>query len=97
MQIKHLMSETSGIEYDQFSDHDERSGGALGCGMGGAIASALRQQINADVYRSTNILGADCSLAEFCDVIAEAGVLVCEPGEFSYGLGNTVLGRVIEV
>ena len=22
---------------------------------------------------------------------------MCEPGEFSYGLGNTVLGRVIEV
>ena len=40
----------------------------------GAIASALRQNINPDVYRSTNILGADCSLAEFCDVIAEAGM-----------------------
>jgi hypothetical protein len=40
----------------------------------GAIASALRQSINPDVYRSTNILGADCSLAEFCDVIAEAGI-----------------------
>lgn len=22
---------------------------------------------------------------------------MCEPGEFSYGLGNTVLGRVVEV
>ena len=40
----------------------------------GAIASALRQNINPDVYRSTNILGADCSLAEFCDIIAEAGI-----------------------
>ena len=48
---------SSGIEYDQFSEHDERSGGALGCGMGGAIANALRQKINPDVYRSTNILG----------------------------------------
>lgn len=35
MRVKHLMSETSGIEYDQFSEYDERSGGALGCGMGG--------------------------------------------------------------
>ena len=41
--------------------------------------------------------GADLSLAEFCDVIAEAGALTCEPGQFSYGLGNTVLGRVVEV
>ena len=87
----------------------------------GAVASALRQKINPDVYRSTNILGAcerskprepffstkrssfdcqdrlgtsisksrnkrfklgslffagaDCSLAEFCDVLAEAGEL----------------------
>ena len=30
-------------------------------------------------------------------MIAEAGALTCEPGQFSYGLGNTVLGRVIEV
>lgn len=97
MLIKHLMSETSGIEYDQFSDYDEFNGGALGCGWGGGVASALRRQQNPDVYRSTNILGADCTLAEFCDHIAAAGVLVCEPGEFSYGLGNTVLGRVVEV
>jgi hypothetical protein len=41
-------------------------------GAGGAIASALRQKINPDVYRSTNILGADCSLGQFCDVLAEA-------------------------
>ena len=86
MRIKHLMSETSGIEYDQFSDYDEFNGGALGCGWGGGVASALRQQQNPDVYRSTNILGADCTLAEFCDHIATAGVLVCEPGEFSYGV-----------
>ena len=65
--------------------------------MGGAVASALRQKLNPDIYRSTNILGADCDLAAFCDTLAEAGVLACEPGEFSYGLGNTVLGRVIEV
>jgi hypothetical protein len=80
MRIKHLMSETSGIEYDQFSEYDERSGGALGCGMAGAVASALRQKLNPDVFRSTNILGADLDLAGFVDTVAAAGVLVCEPG-----------------
>jgi CubicO group peptidase (beta-lactamase class C family) len=70
MLIKHLMSETSGIEYDQFSDYDDFNDGALGCGWGGGVASALRRQQNPDVYRSTNILGADCTLAEFCDHIA---------------------------
>ena len=31
------------------------------------------------------------------DGIAAAGVLTVEPGTFSYGLGNLVLGRVIEI
>ena len=26
-----------------------------------------------------------------CEVIAEAGVLVCEPGTYSYGLGSSSL------
>ena len=49
------------------------------------------------MYRNTAILGADLTLAKFVDTIAAAGVLTCEPGEFSYGHGATVLGRVIEV
>jgi CubicO group peptidase (beta-lactamase class C family) len=41
MRIKHLMSETSGIQYDQFSEYDERSNGAIGCGMGGTHVGFL--------------------------------------------------------
>ena len=48
-------------------------------------------------YSSNCIIGQDCTLAEYCDAIADAGVLVCEPGTLSYGLGALVLGRVCEV
>ena len=96
MRVKHLLSETSGIGYEMFSDLDEVFGD-WGCGDVYAIANALRRRRHPCVYRSTSILGADLDLAEFCDVLSAAGVLVCEPGTFSYGLGATVLGRVIEV
>ena len=97
MRIKHLMSETSGIEYDMFSEYDALVGGGVCNRKSGMVVNALRQQLNPEVYRSTAIVGADLSLEQFVDTIAEAGVLTCEPGEFSYGHGATVLGRVIEV
>ena len=49
------------------------------------------------MYKSSCILGHALGLGQFCDAIAKAGVLVCEPGELSYGLGAAVLGRVVEV
>lgn len=97
MRIKHLMSETSGIEYDMFSEYDALFGGGICNRKTGMVANALRQQLHPDVYRSTAIVGADLTLEQFVETIAEAGVLTCEPGEFSYGHGATVLGRVIEV
>ena len=97
IRIKHLMSETSGIEYDLFSEYEVLFGGGISGRTNGIVANALRQNIHPDVYRSTAILGADLTLAQFVDTIAAAGVLTCEPGEFSYGHGATVLGRVLEV
>ena len=97
MRIKHLMSESAGIEYDLFGEYDSFLGGGLCDRKSGLIASGLRQKIHPDVYRSTNILGADLTLEQFVNTIGEAGVLTCEPGEFSYGHGATVLSRVIEV
>jgi CubicO group peptidase (beta-lactamase class C family) len=97
MRIKHLMSETSGIEYEIFSEYDTLFGGGVCNRNAGMVVNALRQQIHPDVYRSTAILGADLTLEQFVDTIAKAGVLTCEPGEFSYGHGATVLGRLIEI
>ena len=97
MRIKHLMSETSGIEYDLFAEYDTLFGGGVCNRKAGMVANGLRQQLHPDVYRSTAILGADLTLEQFVDTIAQAGVLTCEPGEFSYGHGATVLGRLIEI
>ena len=91
------MSESAGIEYDLFAEYDSFLGGGLCDRKSGLIVNGLRQQIHGDVYRSTNILGADLNLEEFVDAIGTAGVLTCEPGEFSYGHGATVLSRVMEV
>jgi len=97
MLIKHLMSESSGIEYELFSEYDSFLGGGI-CGRdAGLVANAVRQRLHPEVYRSTSIVGASLTLEEFVDTIGAAGVLTCEPGEFSYGHGATVLGRVIEV
>ena len=95
--IKHLISETSGIEYDLFSEYDLYFGGGVCDRSAGIVANGLRQQLHEDVYRSSNILGAALTLEQFVDTIGCAGVLTCEPGEFSYGHGATVLGRVLEV
>ena len=99
MKVYHLMSETSGIGYEFFYDMDaifkRQENAAFTRSF--AIANALRWKQNSAVYRSSSILGADVTLEEFCNVLANAGVLVCEPGSFSYGLGATVLGRIIEV
>jgi CubicO group peptidase (beta-lactamase class C family) len=95
--IKHLLSETSGIEYDLFSEYDFFFGGGVCDRSAGMIANGLRQQLHEDVYRSSNIVGAALTLEQFVDTIGRAGVLTCEPGEFSYGHGATVLGRVLEV
>ena len=97
MRIKHLMTETSGIGYDVWGDIDEMLGHELGTKRAFHIANGLRARIHPTVYKSSCILGQDLTLEEFCDVIAEAGALATEPGQFSYGLGATVLGRVIEV
>eukprot|EP00041_Stephanoeca_diplocostata_P020134 m.443388 g.443388 ORF g.443388 m.443388 type:complete len:303 (+) comp21484_c0_seq5:467-1375(+) len=48
-------------------------------------------------YSSNSIIDQNATLAEYVDAIAKAGVLACEPGQFSYGLGALVLGRVCEV
>jgi CubicO group peptidase (beta-lactamase class C family) len=97
MRIKHLMSETSGIGYDVWGDLDEVAGGVLGTNGAFHIANALRSRLNDCVYKSSCILGQNLDLEQFCRVIAEAGVLSTHPGQLSYGLGATVLGRVIEV
>lgn len=97
MLIKHLMSESSGIEYELFSEYDSFLGGGICDRNAGLVANALRQQLHPEVYRSTCIVGANLTLEKFVDTIGNAGVLTCEPGEFSYGHGATVLGRVIEI
>eukprot|EP00039_Didymoeca_costata_P030413 m.29419 g.29419 ORF g.29419 m.29419 type:complete len:472 (+) comp8100_c0_seq2:40-1455(+) len=89
MQIKHLISESAGISYDLWTE--------FGCGNEAAIAQSIRRGAGKGWYTSNTIIGQDATPAEFCDGIAKAGVLTCEPGEFSYGLGNLVLGRVVEV
>jgi CubicO group peptidase (beta-lactamase class C family) len=97
MLIKHLMSESAGIEYDLFSEYDSLFGGGVCDRNAGLVANALRQKLHPEVYRSSSILGANLSLRDFVDIIGNAGVLTCEPGEFSYGHGATVLGRIIEI
>eukprot|EP00928_Gymnodinium_smaydae_P052559 TRINITY_DN3654_c0_g4_i1.p1 TRINITY_DN3654_c0_g4~~TRINITY_DN3654_c0_g4_i1.p1 ORF type:complete len:471 (-),score=66.82 TRINITY_DN3654_c0_g4_i1:25-1437(-) len=98
MRVKHLMAECSGIGYECFGDADAHvQQGALSTRLGYSIANALRRKVNPTVYTSSCILGHDLSLAQFCDVLAEAGVLCTDPGVMSYGLGATVLGRVLEV
>ena len=97
MLVKHLMSESSGIEYELFSEYDSFLGGGICDRNAGLIANAIRQELHPGVYRSTCIVGANLTLEEFVDTIGNAGVLTCEPGEFSYGHGATVLGRVIEI
>ncbi|MEQ9260103.1 MAG: serine hydrolase domain-containing protein [Roseovarius sp.] len=97
MRIGHLMSETSGIGYDLWSDLDEVMGNTL-CTKGAFhIANALRNVECPGFFTSTAILGQTVTLEEFCDTIARTGVLSTEPGQFSYGLGSAVLGRVIEI
>jgi len=97
MRIRHLMSETSGIGYEFWDDLDTITGGGFATGGSFRIANALRSRINDRVYKSSSILGQDLDLEGFCEVIAEAGVLATHPGQLSYGLGATVLGRVIEI
>lgn len=89
MLVKHLASEHSGLAYEFWSD--------VGFSQEYAVAWELRRRVAPGYYSSLDIVGSDLPLPEWCDAVAEAGVLVCEPGTFSYGLGATVLGRVIEV
>jgi len=99
MKVKHLMGESSGIGYEQWSDYEMFFGAdKLKLGLHYGAASALRRQRDEKGYFSSNqIIGQECTLEEYCDALAGTGVLVCEPGEFSYGLGALVLGRVVEV
>lgn len=97
MLVKHCMAECSGVGYEIFSDLDEAHNGSWKTNGSYAIANAIRQKIHPTVYKSSCILGHDINLEKFCEVLAKAGVLVAHPGSFSYGLGATVLGRVIEI
>ena len=85
MQVKHLLSETSGIGYD--------------FGATSLACNTLRQKASEpeSFFSSGHIVGSSLSVGEFCDVIAKAGVLCTEPGTESYGHGATVLGRIVEV
>ena len=94
MLVKHCMAESSGIGYDQWTDVELRFGIPLGKEYG--AAQALRRATGG-AYSSTCIIGQPMTLEAYCDAIAAAGVLVCEPGTFSYGLGALVVGRVCEV
>ena len=92
--VKHLAAEASGIGYDMWTDLETRFGLPLGKQYG--AVQEIRRPFGA-AYSSTNIIGQDATLTAYVDSIAAAGVLVCEPGTFSYGLGALVLGRVCEV
>ena len=87
IELRHLLSETSGIGYD-FLLGDT----SLACNTLREIAATPELY-----FTSRRIVGSSLSLRDFCDVIAEAGVLVTEPGQPSYGHGATVFGRVIEL
>lgn len=95
MKIKHLMAESSGVAYELFSDMDRHNNNSIGLKNSYSIANAIRWALpsnkNSTIYKSSCILGHDATLEEFCDIIAEAGVLVCEPGTLSYGHGATGL------
>lgn len=94
--VKHLMAEASGIGYDQWADIDLWLPNAR-LGLEYGAVQALRHQAGKGAYTSNCIIGQDASLEEYTDALAVAGVLVCEPGTFSYGLGALVVGRVVEV
>jgi CubicO group peptidase (beta-lactamase class C family) len=87
MRLKHLLSEKSGIGYD-FLLGDT----SLAC-------NTLREMVATPelYFTSRRIVGSSLSLEDFCDVIANAGVLTAQPGDASYGHGATVFGRVIEL
>ena len=87
IELKHLLSETSGISYD-FVLGDT----SLACNTLREIAATPELY-----FTSRRIVGSSLLLEDFCDVIAKAGVLVTQPGQSSYGHGATVFGRVIEV
>ena len=59
MLVKHLMSESSGIEYELFSEYDSFLGGGICDRNAGLIANAIRQELHPEVYRSTCIVGAN--------------------------------------
>jgi hypothetical protein len=42
----------------------------------------LREREHPTLYKSSSILGHDLTAEQFCDKLADAGTLVCEPGEF---------------
>lgn len=87
MQVKHLLSETSGIGYDM-----SRGDASLACNTLRELAAAPELY-----FTSRRIVGSSLSVEGFCDVIAKAGVLSQKPGTPSYGHGATVFGRIVEV
>ncbi len=91
------MEQISGIGYEVWGDVDEMLDDQLCTKQSFHIANVIRSGFHPTIYKSSSILGQDLTLEEFCDTIAEAGVLATEPGQFSYGLGAAVLGRIIEV
>ena len=87
IELRHLLSETSGIGYDFVLGE-----ASIACNTLREIAAAPELY-----FASRRIVGSSLILEDFCDVIAKTGVLVTRPGEPSYGHGATVFGRVIEV
>ena len=79
MQLKHLLSETSGIGYDWLLGDT-----GLGCNTLREIAATPELY-----FSSRRIVGSSLSLEDFCEVIAKAGVLSTQPGKSSYGHGAT--------
>ena len=66
MLIKHLMSESAGIEYDLFSEYDLLFEGGVCDRNAGLVANALRQKLHPGVYRSSSILGGEFIPRKFC-------------------------------
>jgi hypothetical protein len=67
-------------------------------GLNYGAVHALRKAAGKGAQYSSNcIIGQDLTLEEYCEAIADAKVLASEPGQFSYGLGALVVGRICEV
>jgi CubicO group peptidase (beta-lactamase class C family) len=76
--VKHCLAESSGISYEMFTDFELWLKAPI-FGQSYAAANALRRRAGKGYYTSNTIIGQACTLAEYCDAIAEAGFLTVEP------------------